>query len=291
MNEKLNQYLNGVFAPYDGVKSVAELKADLLADLQERFRELKAEGKDDETALAMTIDSIGDIEQTVQEVASLSRSLERQVLTNFSASNLPKSDFAGVTAHKGKFDASALRGSDFSGADLTGSSFKASDVREANFDGANLTDCNLTANDLRDASFIKSILVRTNFSMSGLDGARFIGVKLTDVKFNQTDLRKISFESCSFHGVDFNQCDLRKMCFDGLTFIGVKFDEAALNEASFKGATLKNVSFHSAFTWHSWSKKYYRAINTICFDGATMDKLTYAALKGMEADLSKVTVI
>ncbi len=52
MNEKLNQYLNGVFAPYDGVKSVAELKADLLSDLQERFHELKAEGKDDETAFA-----------------------------------------------------------------------------------------------------------------------------------------------------------------------------------------------------------------------------------------------
>ena len=37
MNEKINQYLNGVFAPYDGVKSVTELKADLLSDLQERF--------------------------------------------------------------------------------------------------------------------------------------------------------------------------------------------------------------------------------------------------------------
>jgi uncharacterized protein YjbI with pentapeptide repeats len=290
MNEKINQYLDGVFAPYDGVKSVAELKGDLLSDLQERFNELKAEGKDDETALAMTIDSIGDIEQTVQEMADLSRSLERQLLTNFSASNLPKSDFAGVKAHKGKFDASALRGSDFSGADLTGSSFKASDVREVNFNGANLTDCNLFANDLRDTSFIKSILVRTNFSTSGLDGAKFIGVKLTDVKFNQTDLRKTTFESCSFNGVDFNQCDLRELCFDGQIFIGVKFDGAALNEASFKGATLKNVSFHSAFTWHSWSKKYYRAIKTICFDGATMDKLTYAALKGMEADLSKVIV-
>ena len=79
MNEKLTNYLNGVFAPYDGVKSVAELKADLLSDLQERFNELKAEGKDDETAFEMTIDSIGDIEQTVQEVANLSRSLERQV--------------------------------------------------------------------------------------------------------------------------------------------------------------------------------------------------------------------
>ena len=134
MNEQLTNYVNGVFAPYEGVKSVTELKADLLSDLQERFRELKAEGKDDETAFAMTIESIGDIEQTVQEVASLSHSLERQVLINFYGSNLPKSDFAGVIAHQGKFKGSALRGSDFSGADLTGSSFYGSDVREANFD-------------------------------------------------------------------------------------------------------------------------------------------------------------
>src|SRR5665647_1522905 len=164
MNEKLTNYLNGVFAPYDGVKSVAELKTDLMSDLQERFHELKAEGKDDETAFEMTVDSIGDIEQTVQEVANLSRSLERQVLTSFSASNLPESDFAGVTAHKGKFEASALRGSDFAGADLTGSLFKSSDVRQANFDNSNLTDCNLSAADLTEASFNKSILVRTNFS-------------------------------------------------------------------------------------------------------------------------------
>ena len=34
MNDKLTSYLNGVFAPYDGVKSVAELKADLLSDFQ-----------------------------------------------------------------------------------------------------------------------------------------------------------------------------------------------------------------------------------------------------------------
>ena len=172
MNEKLDQYLNGVFAPYEGVKSVAELKADLLSDLQERFRELKAEGKDDETALQMTIDSIGDIEQTVQEMANLSHSLERQVLINFSTSNLPKSDFAGVTAHKGKFEASDLRGSDFAGADLTGSSFKASDVREANFNGANLTDCTLSAIDLRGSSFNKTILVRTRMEPRKLASAR-----------------------------------------------------------------------------------------------------------------------
>ena len=291
MNEKLDQYLNGVFAPYDGVKSVAELKADLLSDLQERFRELKAEGKDDETAFAMTVDSIGDIEQTVQEVANLSRSLERQVLTNFSASNLPKSDFAGVTAHKGKFEASTLHGSDFAGADLSGSAFKASDVREANFDGTNLTDCTLYVSDLTDASFNKSILVRTEISTSDLTRAKFSDVKLIDVKLNMIDLRETIFENCIFSGVDFKYCDLRGTCLDGLTFIGVKFDKTSLNEATFKGASLRNVSFLAPFTWSTWSKKYYRAIKTICFDGATMDKLTYNALKGMEADLSKVTVI
>jgi len=291
MNEKINQYLNGVFAPYDGVKSVAELKADLLSDLQERFRELRAEGKDDETAFEMTIDSIGDIEQTVQEVANLSRSLERQVLTNFSASNLPKSDFAGVKAHKGKFEASMLHGSDFSGADLTGSSFYASDVREANFDGTNLTDCTLSTSDFTDGSFNKTILVRTEISTSELTGAKFTDVKMVDVKLTMTDLTKTVFENCTFNGVDFKYCDLRGQHMDGLTFIGVKFDKADLKDATFKGATLRNVSFLAAVTWTSWSKKHYRAIKTINFDGATMDKLTYAALKGLEADLSKVTVI
>ncbi|ULL16802.1 pentapeptide repeat-containing protein [Paenibacillus sp. H1-7] len=288
MNEKLTNYLNGVFAPYDGVKSVTELKADLLSDLQERYQELKAEGMDDDTAFKKTIDSIGDIEETVQEVANLSRSLERQVLTNLSASNLAKSDFAGVIAHKGKFTASSLQGSDFAGADLTGSTFASSNVREANFDNANLTDCILTTIDLSDSSFNRSILVRTDFSKSGLAGTKFKDVKLTDVKLTMTDLRQTIFENCMFDGVDFHSSDLRGLCLDGQTFNGVKFTKAALNEVSFRGATLKNVSFHSGF---ALTNKYYRAIKTICFDGAMIDKLTYAALKGIGADLSKVTVI
>jgi uncharacterized protein YjbI with pentapeptide repeats len=288
MNDRLNQHLNGIFAPYEGVKSIAELKADLLTDLQERYRELKAEGKDDETAFAMTIDSIGDIEQTVQEVANLSRSLERQVLINFNASNLPESDFAGVTAQQQKFEASMLRGSDFSGADLTGSSFKASDVREANFDGTNLTDCTLHVSDLTGASFNKTIMVRTEFNTSDLAQAKFIDVKLIDVKISTLELRETIFENCSFSGVDFKQCDLRGARLDGLTFIGVKFDRVDLNGATFKGATFKNVSFVPGF---ALTNKFYRAIKAITFDGATMDKLTYASLKGMGADVSNVTVI
>jgi uncharacterized protein YjbI with pentapeptide repeats len=286
MNEQVTNYVNGIFAPYEGVKSAAELKADLLSDLQERFRELKAEGKDDETAFAMTIESIGDIEQTVQEVANLSRTLERQVVINFNASNLPKSDFAGVIAQKGNFKASALRGSDFTGADLTGSSFRSSDVREATFAGTNLTDCDFSTLDLADANFREAILVRTTFNKAGLVGAQFIGVKLTDVKFNYTDLRKTTFERCTFLGVDFHYSDLSGLRLDGQTFLGVTFDLPALKDVSFQGATLKNVSFRPVGIW-----SLKRAIQSMNFDGAMMDKLTYAALKGLGTDVSKVTVL
>ena len=88
MSERVNEYVDGVFAPYEGAKSIRELKADLLADLNERFRELRAEGKDDATAFELTIDSIGDIEQTVQEVSNLSRLLERQMVIRFDTSDL-----------------------------------------------------------------------------------------------------------------------------------------------------------------------------------------------------------
>jgi len=285
MNDKLNDYVDGVFAPYEGAKSISELKADLLADLHERFRELKAEGKDDAAALELTIDSIGDIEQTVQEVANLSRSLERKLVINFNGSNLAQSDFAGVIAQQGKFKGSAMRGSDFSGADLTGSSFYGSDVRETNFERANLTDCSFSATDLADANFREAILVRTAFSATGLDGAKFIGVKLTDVKFSTDDLRKVTFEGCAFLGVDFHYTDLSGQRLDGQTFIGVKFDLPALKNVSFQGATLRNVSFRPVGIW---SQK--RAIQSIHFDGALMDKLTYAGLKGIGAELSNVIV-
>jgi uncharacterized protein YjbI with pentapeptide repeats len=244
---------------------------------------------DDEPASRMPVNSVGDTEQTAQEIANLSGTGERQVQINITAVNLQESDFAGVILHKGKFKASPLCGADFAGADLTGSSFEVSDAHEANFDGANLTDCTFSITDLADASFSKSVLVRTDFNKSSLVGTKFTDVKLTDVKLTMIDPRKTIFENCVFNGVDFKYSDLRGMRFNGHTFIGVQFDKSALNDVSFTGATLRNVSFRLPF---SVTNKSYRAFKTICFDGAMMDKLTYAALKGLwVVDLSKVTVI
>lgn len=228
-------------------------------------------------------------EKTAQEVAHLSVNEERQVQINLTAVNLEESDFAGVVLHKGKFKASPLCGADFTGADLTGSSFEVSDAHEANFDGANLTDCMFSITDLTDASFRNSVLIRTDFNKSSLVGTKFTDVTLTEVKLTMTDLRKTIFENCIFNGVDFKYSDLRGMHFDGHTFIGVHFDKSALNDVSFTGATLRNVSFRLPF---SVTNKSYRAFQTVCFDGAMMDKVTYAGLKGLwVGDLSKVIVI
>lgn len=288
MKEKIKDYVNTLFEPYDGGKSVAELKNDLLTDLCERYEELTAQGKDQQAALTETLDSIGDIEETLGEMASLTHTLERQVLVNFNASALQGSDFAGVKLHGGKFEASALNHADFSGADLTGSSFKSSDLREANFDRANLTDCNFTTLDLRNASFRESILVGTNFSKTGMDHAKFIHIRMTDVNFSMVDVRKVSFEGCSFDGGDFTCSDLTEQCFDGMTLRNVLLGKAALKGVSFQNAVLQNVSFTPPF---AFSKKYYNAIKTIRFNGASMDKLTYNSLKGLGADLSGVTVL
>lgn len=243
----------------------------------------------DVAASKVSVDHTSEDKQRIQVIAKPSSSPERQLPINLTAVNLQESDFAGVTLHKGKFKASPLCGASFAGADLTGTSFEVSNACEANFEGANLTDCTFSITDLTDASFRKSILIRTDFNKSTLAGTKFTDVELTSVKLTMTDLRETVFENCVFNGVDFNYSDLRGMRFDGHTFIGVQFDKSALDKVSFMGATLKNVSFRLPF---SITNKSYRAFKTVCFDGAMMDKLTYAALKGLwVVDLSKVILI
>ena len=59
---------------------------------------------------------------------------------------------------------------------------------------------------------------------------------------------------------------------------GTIFDYSALKKTSFRNTVLHNVSFKTN-------------VKKTIFDGATMDKVTYAILKGYKADLSKVKII
>lgn len=228
------------------------------------------------------------IEEKVVSEQNIPGARQTQLLTNFSGAELAKTDFSGINAHGLIFNGSNLAGSDFTDADITGSTFKGSNAHEAVFLRANLTDCNLSATNLQNAEFSNAILINTRFYALDLAKAKFSNTKLSNVKFSKTDLRETIFQNCGFEGVDFDYSDLRGLCLDDQTFANVLFHNAALNETSFKGATLINCSFRSTF---ALTNKYYRAIKTIRFGGASMDKLTHASLKGLGADLAQVTLI
>jgi uncharacterized protein YjbI with pentapeptide repeats len=173
MNEKLIKYLDGVFAPYEDIRAVKELKEELLNDLQQKLNDFKNQGHDDETAYNMTINSIGDISETIESIVTESREQQQMERKDFSALNLQNSDLKGVTVHDGQFNGSALKGTDFSGSDLTDSSFKGSELRNVRFDGADLTGAKFIGSDLTDSSFTGCVLEKTAFDASDLSGACF----------------------------------------------------------------------------------------------------------------------
>lgn len=288
MNEKIINHVNSIFAPYEKTKNVSELKLELIANLQERYFDLEQEGMDEDAAFRKTIESIGDIKEILEDFQEGMESISKEVLVNLSASNLIESDFKNESIKGGKFRASALKGSDFSNTNMTDCVFQSSDVSESKFDYANLKNVSLTTSDLKKCSFKNTKLENTQFYASDLNGSAFYGATFKKFKLKMLDLRNAQFENCTFIDTDFIYSDLSGVSFDHQTFDSVKFDKTSLTGATFRNAVIKNVSFCSKITF---SKKYYRAIKTICFDGAIMDKLTYAALKGMEADLSKVTLL
>ena len=97
-----------------------------------------------------------------------------------------------------------------------------------------------------------------------------------------SDLRNSSFKNCVLDNTNFSSSDLSGICFDNLTFNNTIFDKSMLTGTSFKNAVFRNVSFKTSFKTN---------VKKAIFDGATMDKLTYAVLKGAKANLTDVTVI
>lgn len=288
MNEKLLKYLDGVFSPYVELQTLKDLKEELYVILLEKLSDFKNKGYDDETAYRMTIDSFGDIKEIIESISDKTKELKQRVRNDLSMTNLKDSDLKGVTVNEGKFDASDLRGSDFSTSGLLQSSYKCSDLRDVKFDGADLTGAIYNMSDLNNVNLVGANLTRAKFIMSDIRNVCFDGANLTEAKFNMSDVRNAGFKNCIFDNTEFKTCDLSGVCFDNLVFNNTAFNKTALAGASFRNAILRNVSFKGCF------KRYFK-INAekekIIFDGATMDKLTYAVLKGAKADVSNVTVI
>jgi uncharacterized protein YjbI with pentapeptide repeats len=160
---------------------------------------------------------------------------------------------------------------------LVRKNFSASDLHNADLAGVAVHDGKFDASYLRGSDFTGSDLTNSSFRWSDLTNVRFDGANLSGAKFLTSDLRKASFTGCVLDNTSFRGAVLSGVSFDNQTLTGTIFDGAELNGTTFRNAVLRNVSFKT---------EVKRAV----FDGAKMDKVTYAVLKGYGAHLTNVTV-
>ncbi|GAA0416140.1 hypothetical protein GCM10008934_03940 [Virgibacillus salarius] len=157
--------------------------------------------------------------------------------------------------------------------------FTKMDLREADL-GVSLKKAEFSKSDLRDADFTEANLSYSSFIVCDLRNVIFDGANLTGAKLSKSDLSKTSFKHAKLNNTDLSYSDLSGVPFENQIFNGTNFYSSGLKGTNFKNAVFKNASF-----------KYAYACNKANFDGATMDKVTYAVLKKNKADLTNVTVI
>ena len=84
MKEKIEQYLNKTFAAYQDFPAKDEVIQELLANLMDKYNDLKELGKTDEEAYNSTIDSIGDVSEIVNHSTnSDAKSEKKDTLSQF----------------------------------------------------------------------------------------------------------------------------------------------------------------------------------------------------------------
>ncbi|MDB5182736.1 MAG: pentapeptide repeat-containing protein [Candidatus Saccharibacteria bacterium] len=258
MEDKLQKFLDEAFAPYGDFPSRKDVVSELHANLLEKYNDLVASGKTEDEAYQSVVDSLGDVSEIMEQVPHTSQepagSKASAKGTDLRAADLTDSNLAGKD-----FSGSALMDTNFDRTDLSEAKFKGSALKGASFVGANLTSAVFTGADLGNVNFENADLSGAKFSASALKGASFTGAKLINTEFKSSDLTGISFE--------------------GLVLEGSMFSGSSLKTTSFKNTDLRHVSFH-----HS-------AVKYAIFEGATMDKLTYALLKGAKANLADVIVL
>ncbi|MBP1962697.1 pentapeptide repeat-containing protein [Paenibacillus aceris] len=159
-------------------------------------------------------------------------------------------------------------GIDFSKQNLQKSDLKAIQVHDGKFNYSNLQGSDFSLSDLTNASF----------KCSNLDHVHFDGANLTKAKIQKSSLKGASLRNCILDQTDFSSSELSGACLDNLTFTGTTFHYTGLKGTSFRNAVFQSCSFKTD-------------VKKTIFDGAKMDKGTYALLKGLKANLTHVTII
>lgn len=281
MEEKLRQFLDKAFAPYGDFPARADVTKELLANLLEKYQDLKQQGMSDEEAYQTTIDSFGDAAEIMEQ---LPHAETKQTAIPESESSLRqtlKKTFRQAKAMMGlsRFGAVVLKQADLSDSNLAGENFSYSALTETVFDRSDLSKATFSAAALKSASFAGANVSSATFTASALENANFKGADLTETKFQASALKGATFDGATLAATDFHHSDLGGVSFDNQKLDGVVFNSASLKKTSFRNATLHNVSFHHTEVKHA------------IFDGTQMDKVTYALLKGAGATVDNAKVV
>lgn len=68
MNQKIREHMNGLFQEAPKTKKALELKEEMIANAEEKFSDLLAEGYQEEDAFAVVANSIGNVEELFREL-------------------------------------------------------------------------------------------------------------------------------------------------------------------------------------------------------------------------------
>jgi uncharacterized protein YjbI with pentapeptide repeats len=292
MNNKLHAFLDTQFAPYGDFPSRTDVMQELLANLEEKFDDLTSQGKSDDEAYQLVVDSFGDVKELMGDVPSkrdnadalpipapsaehssqsgLWSRMKQWVRGNHTASNLPPAK---------NLMSSTMQGADLAGIDLSGADFSTSALAGTRYDRSNLRQAKFKATALLGSSFVKADLTQATFTGCDLREARLDGADLTSTSFKATTFQGATFEGAVLKHTDFTASGFRGVSFDRQSLDGVVFDNAHLKDASFRNAHLHNTSFRHA------------TVRGAIFDGARMDKVTYAVLTAAGASVANVTVV
>lgn len=160
---------------------------------------------------------------------------------------------------------------------IVGMNLSSSNLPNPDLQGVTVHDGKFNYANLKGSDFSEADLTNSSFQRNNLEGVKFDRANLSGARIIAANLEGATFQGSILDGTDFSYSNLSNLCFDNHTLNGTIFDRSAIRGTTFRNAVLFNVSFKTE-------------VKKAVFDGATMDKLTFAMLKGAGAKVEKVSV-
>src|SRR5579872_2370703 len=131
MEKKLKAFLDDAFRPYGNFPARKDVEQELLANLLEKYKDLKASGKTEDEAYRATIDSFGEVSEIMEQVQ---QAPQQEQVEEPSIRQSLKEALRLAKQSRSKFSSSELKHSDLSETDLTAADFSHSSLADTDFD-------------------------------------------------------------------------------------------------------------------------------------------------------------